>query len=481
MATLFDDLVDGGGDLYFDNLDAAPITGTEPAITAVGTLRYLGSATITGERFGASQGAGSVLIGGVAQPIVSWSDTSIVIGPIARGALKYGNQPVVVTSDEDGSSNPSVHSLLPQTGWNYVNLASPLAAPADRLTTTPDLVAGDQVAWGNITPSGAVTVFSDGSFTATAPVGSFAFEANDGTGWAGFATQFVSEVAAFSGSFASGVARITGSFAVNATGQFSGSLVSGPAQIAGTFLVFTSASFSGQLLAGPAQLQGLFQVIGAVTPTPAPPTPTPGTGTPEAKVANVNRALIKLGASPINSFQDNVKAARVAAMVYDRVRDRELAKYIWSFALTFRRQPEFVSDEPRKGYRYTYTKPIDWLQTVWIGELVIGSPDSVRDVHEADWHHEGEYILSNQKPPLPLQYIKRVSDPTKFHVLFADALECALAMEMCEAITGSTSRWDAMRLQYREAIAEARKASAILNPPRRVTSSVSDSWLDARH
>jgi hypothetical protein len=482
VAILFDELLDGGGDLYFDDLSAAPITGDEPQIVTVGTLRYLGNATITGSNFGASQGAGGVAIGGVAQPIVSWGDTSITIGPIARGILRYGTQSVVVTSDADGSSNPSAQPLLPQAGWNYVNLVNPLATSGARITASPDLAGGDQLAWGDIIPSGTVTVASDASYLASSTVGQFNVECNDGTGWGGFGTQFVANVAALSGVLAAAAARLQGSFAVQVPSTartFSGTLRAGNATLSGTFLAFRSRAFSGSIEPGAPSLQGAFFVIGAVTPTPAPPTPAPGTGTPEARVAIANMAIVKLGSSnTIRSFTDDSKNARVMSQIFDRVRDRELAKYIWKFALCRRNMPEFVSDEPRGGYRYVYTKPIDWLHTVWIGDLTLGTPEAQNAPHDADWSHEGEYILTNFAPPIPLQYIRRISDPTKYHVLFSEALACSLAMEACEAITGSTSKWEARRLEYREAVAEARRASAILDPPRFQSA---DSWLDARN
>lgn len=483
MSTLFDNLL-SASNTYFDDLNSAPLLGTEPSLTSIGTLRFQGSATIVGVRFGASQGGGGVTIGGVAQAIVSWSDTSIVIGPIARGILKYGAQNVVVSGNSNGSSSPSSAALLPQTGWDYVNLVNPLATSGNRITASPDLAGGDQLAWGSITPAGTVVVAVDASFIAGTGVGSFSAEVNDGTGWGGFGTQVVANVNAFSGSLVSSAASLAGSFSVTIPSPpvnefpFSGSLTSAAAGISGTFVVYKSAEFSGSLVADSASMQGAFQVIGAVTPGPIPPTPTPGTGTEAGKVSIVNVALILLGAATIKSFTDNSKQARIAAQLFDQVRDREIARHIWKFALYRKDLPEYLSDEPRGSYRYSYGKPVDWLQTVWIGNLTLGSPEASSRVWEADWSHEGEYILANLAPPLPLQYMRRITDTTKFHTLFAEALSCRLAMMMCESLTASTSKWEKARAEYKEAIAEARRANAILDPPRTQTA---DTWLDARN
>ncbi len=479
MSTLFDDVVDGSENLYFDNLNAAPITGDEPVVTSVGTLRFQGNATIAGSNFGASQGAGGVLIGGVNQAIVSWSDTSIVIGPIARGALRYGTQNVVVVSDADGASNPLAQTFMPQVGWNAVALVSPLAAAGQRLTAVADLAAGDQIAYGNIAPSGTVTVATDGSFVNSIGVGQFDFEVNDGTGWGAFAIQFVADVIALSGALLAASARLQGAFSVGASGnQFSGQIVASPATMAGQFVSFTSVNLDGELVVGDAGLQGAFNVIGAVDVPQAPPTPSPGTGTPAGKIAIVNLGLICLGVATIRAFNDDSKAARVASQIFDHVRDRELAKYIWKFALCRRRIIEYISDEPRGSYRYAYAKPVDWLKTVWISDLTLGTEEAANTVVEADWSHEGDYIVTNIAPPLPLQYLRRVTDTTKYDVLFSAALSKALAMEMADALTNSTAKWEKARAEYREAIAEARRSNAVLDPPR--LQSTSDSWLDAR-
>lgn len=480
MSTLFDNLVSGGGGTYFDDLNAAPSGGSSPAVVSIGTLRYLGSATITGSNFGASQGAGGVTIGGVSQPVTAWSATSITIGPIARGTLRYGTQNVVVTHATAGSSTPSAQSFLPQAGWSFVDLTNPLATSGQRITSTPDLVAGDQLAYGDVSPSGNVTVAADGSFTTTGAVGSFSVEANDGTGWGGFGVQFVANVEAFSGTIFAAPATVQGSFAVQVPSTartFSGSIHPAAATMAGTFIVFTGKQFSGQIVVGSASTQGAFAVIGAVVTPPAPSTPAPGTGTPESKIAIVNVGLVTLGVPTIRAFNEDSKAARIASQIYDHVRDRELAKHIWKFALARKNMPEFVSDEPRGSYRYTYTKPVDWLHTVWLGTLKLGTPEASHDVEDADWSHEGEYILCNIAPPLPLQYIRRLTDPTKYDVLFNAALGKALAMEMADALTDSTTKWDKARAEYKDAIAEARRKNAILDPPR---SQSADSWLDAR-
>lgn len=474
---VYDDLLDGSSRIYYYDLASAPNLSSAPQITGVGTLRFSENATITGTNFGAS--AGQVTIGGVVQPIVSWGDTSITIGPIARGTLRYGTQNVQVRDSSSVLSSLSPAALLPQTGWSYVNLVAPLASSGDRLTASPDLAGGDQVAYGGIAPSGTVTAYSDGSFTASATVGSFVFEVNDGTGWGSFATQNITEVVQFTGVLSSLPATINGAFTSAASGnQFSGALQAGAAQMSGLFSTFVGVTFNGVLIAGSASAAGDFLVTGEAA-SQAPDTPVQvDSVNPQSKVAIVNMALLKLGEPPIQSLQDNVKAARLASQVYDPVLDQELARHFWRFAIARKLIDEAVNDEPRGPFQYAYSLPADWLTTVWIGDLPTGTlPVPVDDVPE--WSHEGRYILTNEAAPISLLYVRRVQDPTLFHAQFAELFSARLAMEMADSLTNSTTKWQKCRTLYKDALAEARRIQAIMEPPR--FSTPSDSWLTSRN
>jgi len=167
----------GGG--TFTTLPPAPtITGLSST-----TVAYLGSLTLTGTAFGSTQGTGSVSIGGSAvQTESAWSDTSATISSIARGALGYGATTIALASTSGGSSAPTSITLVPQAGWDYVTIGTPNTTAANRITSTPDLASGDQVAYD--TKGGLVVMASDGTFTADPSVVSFNFEVwTPGSAW----------------------------------------------------------------------------------------------------------------------------------------------------------------------------------------------------------------------------------------------------------------------------------------------------------
>lgn len=148
------------------------------------------SLTITGSNFGASQGSGAVVIGGVTQTVTSWGSTSVVV-TVARGTNKYGAAiDLVVTNNSGGVSDAySLVGLAPQAGWSYVDISAPNATTSKRLTsTTLDVTAGDQIAYQNV--SGTVACFSDATFSAESAVTSFQYEVWTPTyGWGTTETQ----------------------------------------------------------------------------------------------------------------------------------------------------------------------------------------------------------------------------------------------------------------------------------------------------
>ncbi|MGE4074977.1 MAG: IPT/TIG domain-containing protein [Reyranella sp.] len=150
------------------------------------------SLTITGTGFGSSQGTGNVKIDGATQTVTAWSDTSITVTVVRGSTTKYGvSVNLVVTANGGASSSPyALTSLQPQSGWAYVNLGTPNTTSSYRITASPDLASGDQLAYQTI--SGGVEVFTDATFSAGSGVTAFDVEAWTTTdGWGATATQTV--------------------------------------------------------------------------------------------------------------------------------------------------------------------------------------------------------------------------------------------------------------------------------------------------
>lgn len=180
--------------------EAAGAPPTTPTIDNATSFKKGESAVVLITNF---QAAGKrAFIDGVEQTVTAESTSSITF-TVNRGNLKYGSGKTLMIID-GGSASPNLVatasvSLIPQTGWGFVDLVAPLVTSDDRITAASDLAGGDQLAYdqrfdlsGSPTHS-IVTVNSDASFTADAVVISFdveAWDAVDGT-WGAIGKQTV--------------------------------------------------------------------------------------------------------------------------------------------------------------------------------------------------------------------------------------------------------------------------------------------------
>lgn len=190
-----------------------------------------------------------------------------------------------------------------------------------------------------------------------------------------------------------------------------------------------------------------------------------------------NRALIKLGAAQITSITDNNKQARTLSALWDTVRQAELTKRFWNFALSRTTLPA-LSTVPSWGYYQQFQLPVDFLKLVQINDTFI-APSQVdyRTSDDSAWAIEGDYLLTNFPAPLKIRYVRDITDPGQFDPLFVDMLAAKLAFEACYDITQSRDGQRAAGDDYKSAMREAAISNAIAKPPQGLPD---DSWMLGR-
>lgn len=176
-----------------------------------------------------------------------------------------------------------------------------------------------------------------------------------------------------------------------------------------------------------------------------------------------------LGANRITALTDpDSRNARTMNAAYETIRDAELRKHPWSFAIK-RAQLAADATAPTFGPAVSYTLPSDFLRLL--------SPDANYNSNDSDWKIEGKKLLTDDSAPLNIRYIYRVTDPTEMDTLFHESLSAALAVATCEEITQSTSKLSNVAAIYDTNIKEAKRANAIETvsdePPE-------DTWVTAR-
>jgi hypothetical protein len=185
-------------------------------------------------------------------------------------------------------------------------------------------------------------------------------------------------------------------------------------------------------------------------------------------VAVANLALQKLGAARITSLTEDSRNARSINACYEHVRDTELRRHKWNFARSRTTlAPSAVT--PDHWFDYAFPLPVLCLRLL---------PPAV---HGLDWQieqHEGQTcVLTNDGDTLEIEFISKITDPTRFDDCFTEMLACKIAWHCCEEITQSNAKKADIMVEYREARSEARRNNAFENtseePPE-------DPWLAAR-
>jgi hypothetical protein len=185
-----------------------------------------------------------------------------------------------------------------------------------------------------------------------------------------------------------------------------------------------------------------------------------------ADVDIANLALSKVGAQRILTLQDNNKAARTINAIYALERDTELSAHFWNFAMARISLPALTTP-PAFDYSNAFQLPDDYLTVFQVGKFYPGQPRSIGIVspNQTDYKIEGRTIVTSQAAPLPVRYVRRVTDPNLFHPCFVEAFACALAMKIAEDLTGVGNKRQLAQGEYKAAISIAMRTNAIELPP----------------
>lgn len=187
-------------------------------------------------------------------------------------------------------------------------------------------------------------------------------------------------------------------------------------------------------------------------------------------VSIANRALAKLGDDRILLLTDNVKSARTLNGMFNEVRDAELRAANWKFSLK-RVQLPALTAKPM-GYAYQFPLPADYLAIVQVNDFYAGG-----NKFKPPYSIEGGLILTDYPAPLNIRYVSRVENAGLFDPLFVEAFACKLAMEACETLTQSETKYARCEKAYKEALIRALMRDAIEKAPDELPWG---SWLASR-
>jgi len=150
-------------------------------------------------------------------------------------------------------------------------------------------------------------------------------------------------------------------------------------------------------------------------------------------IALCSRALLKLGAGSIASFDEGTAESEVAANLFGHIRDAMLSAHPWSFA-TAQMTLGRLSAVPVADYACAYQLPADFLRALSVGGDGRG--------RGADYRIAERRLHSNLSKVV-LTYIFRPVEE-EFPPFFDQALIARLSAEFCIPLTESTSRSDSL-------------------------------------
>ncbi|MEM7679497.1 MAG: hypothetical protein AAF182_00635 [Pseudomonadota bacterium] len=174
-------------------------------------------------------------------------------------------------------------------------------------------------------------------------------------------------------------------------------------------------------------------------------------------VALASRALIRIGATPITSFDDGTAQSEIAGALFGPIRDGLLSAYAWGFATG---QVALTQDAtaPVADYDYAYQLPTDFLRALSAGSGTKGRGLNYR-LSRGKLHTNASEVI--------LTYIFRPEEE-EFPPYFDQALITRLAAEFTIPVTESTSRAETLyRLAERE-FERARQIDAQQDTPGRI-------------
>ena len=177
-------------------------------------------------------------------------------------------------------------------------------------------------------------------------------------------------------------------------------------------------------------------------------------------VSICSNALLRLGADPINSFDeadtfgDNIDRTRLVANLWPTIRRQVLRSHPWNCAI--RRvllSPDVAP--PGFGWTHRFQRPADWLRTVAVGDYGREGDDFIS---------EGGYFLAHETP-LSLTYVFDNDNPATWDAALVGAMETAMSAALAYPVTKSTSLAEALSAELRSTLASARALDAQDDPP----------------
>lgn len=154
-----------------------------------------------------------------------------------------------------------------------------------------------------------------------------------------------------------------------------------------------------------------------------------------------SNALVRLGAQPIQSFDEGTNIATACETIYNMKKKYALNAYPWRFSMKFA-QLSRLTAAPAAAWDYQFTLPSDRIQD---GPACVWTSDDTGDIPFRDYTLIGNKLLCNEKE-IWVQYQYDV-DEANFPPYFTELLVNIMAVELCFLVTDNNSLRQELKLE----------------------------------
>lgn len=181
-------------------------------------------------------------------------------------------------------------------------------------------------------------------------------------------------------------------------------------------------------------------------------------GSLQTKIAIWNMALDHLREAPQSSTTDEDPYGKWLQRNYDQQRDYLLGRYLWKFAMA-RDKISAESAAPSFGWAYQYVMPSDMIRLIpltqngtWMGTPV---------PYELESNANGDQVvLCDVAGPLPIRFIRRITNEGKFTNDFCEVLGLRLARRMAHWATGKATLVQTLDAMMKETLSDVLQTEA---------------------
>lgn len=176
------------------------------------------------------------------------------------------------------------------------------------------------------------------------------------------------------------------------------------------------------------------------------------------KYTIASQALIKVGGTPITTFDGTDRQSVVVSNLYDDTKKGLLYYTFWNFAVHKTQLAALSETITDSNYKYVYQLPGDTVR-------VKGITDS-NGTFNNDYSVENNKIYANTSP-LILEYIREKSE-SDFPPFFVETLIAKLAFEICEGVSGVGTMQDRLAREFEQKLSKAMTVDGQESPPTKI-------------